>query len=434
MHILIPLFVINLLFSTLTFAANPLQSSDVIWRQENSTQQKTLAWSAGTDEEFFAENSFFSADILLLIQTLSQAPDIEQKELNLSGTPLSIPLPNGQFLYLHAYRYQMMAPELAKAFPDIQTYKLFNSDNTNLVGHIDITPRGFHGMIQTEQGIVYIDPVASERNVIPQHYRVFRIKNKAAQQCTLIKEESSGEIFSTQNNILARQNGALLRKYRLAVMTTGEYAAAVSSDSLNPSRSETLAAIVTAINRVNQIYTRDFAIQLDLVANNDSLIFLNGTTDPFNGNATHDINIITSEINNIIGSSSYDIGHLFTVNGGGLAYFKSTCNNSIKGGALTGVNANNLKSDAFYVDYVAHEIGHQFGANHTFNGTTGACGGNRNASTAYEPGSGSTIMAYAGICGAENLQFESDPYFHAGSIEEVLNLSREAKAPAFITA
>jgi hypothetical protein len=119
----------------------------------------------------------------------------------------------------------------------------------------------------------------------------------------------------------------------------------------------------------------------------------------------------------IIGSSGYDIGHVFSTNPGGLAVIESACNNSSKASASTGLGSRT--GDSFYIDYVAHEIGHQFGAEHTFNGTSRSCSGNRVAASAFEPGSGSSIMAYSGICGAENLQIGADATFHAGSISQV---------------
>lgn len=72
---------------------------------------------------------------------------------------------------------------------------------------------------------------------------------------------------------------------------------------------------------------------------------------------------------------------------------------------------------------LAHELGHQFGAQHTFNGTLNSCAGaNRSAGTSYETGSGSTIMSYAAICGSDNItNSTSDTRFHTGSFAQITN-------------
>lgn len=202
------------------------------------------------------------------------------------------------------------------------------------------------------------------------------------------------------------------RTYRLAVATTGEYTQ-FHGGTVNSG----IAAVVTAINRVNELYEVDLSVRLNLVSNNDRLIYTNPNSDPYtNGNS--DLNSNTGNINRVIGSSSYDVGHIFQTSGGGVASLGSVCNGNRKGAGLTGLRQ--PVGDPFYVDYVAHEIGHQFDGLHTFNGSSGSCaGGNRSSSAAYEPGSGATVMAYAGICNDENLQRNSDPYFHTHSITEI---------------
>src|SRR5690606_35847032 len=176
------------------------------------------------------------------------------------------------------------------------------------------------------------------------------------------------------------------------------------------------AAIVTTLNRVNGIYERELAISLVLVADNDQIISTS-INDPYtNTSLSTMLTQNTNNLNALIGTANYDIGHVLGTAGGGLTSISGVCRSNKARGAT---GSPNPIGDPFNVDYVAHEIGHQFGALHTFNGTAGPCAGSRAASSAFEPGSGSTIMAYAGLCAPLNLQVNSDSYFHTQSLKHI---------------
>lgn len=335
-------------------------------------------------------------------------------------TVLSIPYPDGTFENFYIFESPIMEPGLAVKFPEIKTYIGKSVSNSSVSARLDITPAGFHAMIFTSNGTVFIDPYSrgNTEYYISYYKRDFYIDESKRMEFNCPEggeTEMQHESHNLTNQGLKITSGTQLRTYRLACAATGEY-----TTFHGGTVSAGMAAIVTAINRVVGIYEKEVAIRMVLVANNDLIVYTNASTDPYtNNNGSTMLGQNQTNLDNVILTANYDIGHVFSTGGGGIAGLGVVCRAGNKARGVTGLPQ--PIGDPFYVDYVAHEMGHQYSANHTFNGNTGSCAGsNRNASTAYEPGSGATIMAYAGICSPQDLQNYSDAYFHLVSINEIV--------------
>ncbi len=358
--------------------------------------------------------------------------DIEGMKAFLSTTPMEftistglsshilfLPMPDGSFQRFSIVEAPVMAPELAAKFPEIKTYAGQGLDDIYASLRFDVTPHGFHAQILSPNGRVFIDPhnKGDVRNYITYYTRDF-IKTGSAAECELFYDENTlAELENLSLTHTDTPTGPQLRTYRIAIATTGEYT--TFHGGTVPLG---LAAVVTTLNRVTGVYETEVAIRLVLIANNNLIIYTNASTAPYSNN--NGSTMLGQNINNlstVIGNANFDIGHVFSTGGGGVAYLGVVCGTN-KAGGVTGSGA--PVGDPFDIDYVAHEMGHQFAGNHSFNGSAGSCsGGNRNAATAYEPGSGSTIMAYAGICSPQNLQNNSDPYFHVINFDEIVNFT-----------
>ena len=310
-----------------------------------------------------------------------------------------------------------MHPDLAARFPEIRTYLGHGIDDPAATVRFDLTPVGFHAQILSPRGAVYVEPyLRGDTNLHAVYAR--RDCSPAAPdfQCSTDGAVTTTGSSASQQITPRLISGGNLRTYRMACAATAEY-----TSYFGGTVSAGLAAIVTAINRVTGIYESELGVRLELVAGNDLIVYTNTGSQPYsNGNPTSLLRQNQATLDAVIGSTNYDIGHVFSTAGGGLAGVGVACVAGIKAQGETGTYP--PVGDAFYVDYVAHEIGHQFGATHSFNSSANACGyGNRCAATAYEPGSGSTIMSYAGICSSDNLQAHSGAYFHSASLEQILH-------------
>ncbi len=334
------------------------------------------------------------------------------------GQVVSLPSPDGGFARFSVAESPIMEPGLAAKFPDIHTYSGQGIDDPAATVRFDVSNHGFHAQVLDPDGAWYIDPYYHlETSAYISYFKADLGANPHGEFTEDLLDDL--DLSADATPPVAQRSGTQLRIHRAAFAADGEYTAFHGGTV-----AAGLAAIVTTLNRVNGIYENEVAVRMVLVANNNQLVYTNAATDPY-ANDTSDIDTNRSNVDAVIGSANYDIGHVFTTASGGVAYLGVVGVNGFKAGGTTGTSA--PVNDPFVVDYVAHEVGHQYGGNHTFNGTNGACGGNANPSTAHEPGSGSTIQAYAGICGLDDLQLvgngatgASDPYFHSVSFDEIV--------------
>ncbi|MEP6948048.1 MAG: reprolysin-like metallopeptidase [Ginsengibacter sp.] len=364
-----------------------------------------------------------SLDKTALLQFLQKVP-VESNDKKQDKVVLEIPMPKGDTAKFNIWGSSAMAPELATKFPDIKSYTGQGITDRTATIKIDWTEFGFHAMILSPvTGSVFIDPY--DQRTTSNYISYFKADLKKNDLYIELEPKNAGpntNRLAATDNILAGQcRGTQLYSYRLAVACTYQYAIAATGLS-NPTVAQTLAKIVTTVNRVNGVYEKEVSVRLVLIATENNIIFTNVATDPFTGNDNGNTLVNESQkvIDSAIGTANYDIGHTFSTGGGGLAEVGVVCTAGFKAEGVTG--SSNPTGDGYDIDFVAHEMGHEFGANHPFNSVTDNCGGgNRNGPTAYEPGSGTTIMAYAGICGTDNIQPNSDPYFHAISFDEISN-------------
>jgi subtilisin-like proprotein convertase family protein len=320
---------------------------------------------------------------------------------------ISFPHPDGTIHQYEALENSTLSPELAEKFPKIRTYDAHDDEGRFVKW--DITQKGLHVMImQPDESTIFIDPVVDGNN---EYYIVYYKKDfttSKVKSCDFDSDVANLKPKTKPVSGTVKTFGTCdLRTYRLAVAATGEYTIFHGGGVANAQ-----AAQATTMNRVNGVYERDMAITMTIIGNNDLIIYTNTGSDPYtNGNTGAMINENQANVDAVIGSGNYDIGHVFGTNSGGLAGLGVVCANNQKARGVTGSAA--PINDPFDIDYVAHEMGHQFGANHT---QYNQC--NRNNATAMEPGSASTIMGYAGIC-APNVQSNSDDHFHGVSLEEI---------------
>lgn len=395
-------FVVVLAFAlSLPLAA---AQSDSLWREAPAVQGA-------------ARERLFTVDQILIDRVLAIAP-MEGSAAAASHGPASITIPmaDGTLQAFAIHESPVLSRELAARFPSIRTYAGHSVDDPTATIRLDRTPHGFHAMVLSSRGATYVDPVRGvERGLYVSYLAADRPSRAERFVCSTKPSEqpASGVVVNDTDPARPIAGPRHLNVYRTALTATSAY-----SQFHGGTEQSTLAALVTMMNRVNSIFERDLSVRMVITG---TLIFTDPASDPFAGLAVGDTLEKNHQLlNERIGIDKYDLGHLVSQGeGGGLAQLASVCDPERKGMAST--FSDTPTGDAFDVDYMAHEFGHQFGANHSYNAAEGGGCTTREATAAMEPASGSTIMSYVGICDDQDVAHAADPMFNAGAIQEMLD-------------
>lgn len=387
------------------------------WKRINSSATMTTAKLLGKLEP--KDVVLFQLDEAVLKAKLKQLQD---KALSKTSMQITVPNSQGVLEQFSIHEDSNFEAELQAKYPDIRSYSGKGITDPTAVLNFSMSPLGMQTMISRKGNQVEFIEKDTENNDV---YVVFDSKSKLKEQlpfsCTTEEELVLTQKISNQTAKLVSSDKKF-RTLKLALSCTGEYAK-FHSGSASPTVAIALAAMNNTMTRVNGIFTRDLAVKLLLVANNNLVIYTDATTDPYSAS---DVGVgdedteglwgpeLQNNLTTVIGSANYDIGHLFGDSGGGgnAGCIGCVCEAG-KGSAYTSPSNNIPRGDAFDIDFVAHEMGHQLGANHTFSHKIEGSG------VSVEPGSGSTIMGYAGITTDYDVEQRSDDYFSFVSISQI---------------
>ncbi|MFX0555657.1 reprolysin-like metallopeptidase [Maribacter sp. CXY002] len=331
-----------------------------------------------------------------------------KRELNRSSSLrrdfniLYFPDEKGEQIAFKVYEANILSTELARRYPGIKSYRGVGLEDKSQNIRFSISHKGIQSMVTYSNGKAPVFMQKGNAN----SYVVYSSKDHLSKTMDFICK-TTPEVLVEPSLTRKLVDDQVLRKFRVAIAASGEYTTFHGGTKV-----DAIAAINATLTRVNGVFERDLGVTLELIANTDEVIYLDPDTDPFTGGlSTQAQNTLTS----VIGEANYDIGHLFNQKDdaldGNSGFIGSVCQDNRKGSAYTTFST--PEGDAFDIDLVAHEMGHQFGANHTFSHIS------EGTLVQVEPGSGTTIMGYAGITGVNNVAANSSDYFHYASIVQI---------------
>ncbi|PIF45007.1 putative secreted protein (Por secretion system target) [Chryseobacterium sp. 52] len=376
-------------------------------------------------QEKLEYSALYSLDTDKLKLALKEAPERFSKS---KGAIITLPTAGGKIEKFQVWESSNMDPALQAKYPDIKSYVGTGVDDPSVYLRFSMSPVGFSSMITRSGLSEFIEPYTEDRTI----YAVFdsnarRGQDKEPFECSTMEavEKSAFE----KKNESTNKKLAGFNVFRLALSCTGEYAQYHLTAAGTPAnatdaqkKAVILAAMNTSLTRLNSVFEKDLSLHFNLIANNEVVIFLDPATDPYTSFGTASAQ---AAISARVPAEDYDMGHLIDKrNANGVAGLGVICISSQKARGYTSCNF--PEGDSFDVDYVAHEMGHQLGADHTFSLYLDGSG-----TSEVEPGSGSTIMAYTGIMGdSDDVQFNSNDYFHAFNVTEIKNTINNAACGA----
>ncbi|MDR4892076.1 MULTISPECIES: zinc-dependent metalloprotease [unclassified Chryseobacterium] len=405
------LMIAMLALSGITFA-----QTDRLWTSRSSKVSLPILESMSR----FENPQLYHLNISGLKNALAKAP---KRSTQKSETIISFPNSAGKMENFKVAENSNFEPELAAKYPDIKSYIGVGVEDPASKVYFSISSLGLSSMeVYGDKSSVFIQPYTKDLSTYIIYRKSDSKDNLNKLECKVLEGAQKGNLKAVSNK---NADDAILRTFRLALSCTGEY-----TSYFGGTKAQALAAMNNTMTRVNGIFENDFSARMVLIANNDDIIYTNASTDPYSPSSQmKNWNLeLMKNLNTSIGNNNFDIGHLFGRDGGGgnAGCIGCICDNdmstyqdqgitypsSYKGSGYTSPANGNPSGDTFDIDFVAHEMGHQFGGNHTWSYEP------QSGLKPVEPGSGSTIMGYAGVTNYD-VQKNSDPFFHALSIEQI---------------
>lgn len=383
----------------------------------------------------FEPDAYFAyqLDFEAIRQQLTKAP------ADFTSKPFTITLPqaDGTFETFAVAEYRLVSEALWAKYPLIRSYTGYALNEPAKKLRITVSPDwGLKATIRRmDKGMEYIERavkgqdnyyMAYDHRAFPEKYKIPGVKLTTDFLSAPHQIKDSGTPRATvQHSLEPAERGLDLANpvkvkiYRFACATTGEF-----SQDHGGTTASVLAAMINYVAQLNTFYESDLDIRLVLVDNVESILFLDPETDPYTGTTVFGwLDQNPAAMIATIGFDTYDIGHVFARYQGGeaIGVAGGNCCTDFKG---RGCSSANLPYGAYFLSIIGQEIGHQWTGGHTWtycgSPATGGLGPGDAPGVACEPGSGSTIMSYAGVCGPnDNVQGTSDLYYNVCSIKEI---------------